>query len=266
MSFINANKSYACSFGVSAASTFIITTTKLPITGRNGHSVSSGDNTKSILRALNMGVSTSPTIMRGYIRAIKVKFVFTPRFGPTVGCIKPIEGRLNVHAIFGVLKPLSGPSHTETVLMKICSPTLARIVTKAVVGLKMRQKVIIDKRSGVSRVALANRAAMSRVGSKGMAACAVAPRRFKLGEYRVTGLRNKSKTMGTRVAESVLSKGRRKPGERVILLGTKTTLCVKGGTSDVTSNVTLTTGAVSSKTTIEALRTVMRTAGTWKFT
>ncbi len=257
---IKANNSNSGAFGVSAASSVIVSTTKIPITGRKGESTSDGYKTTSILRTLNIGVCVRPRGDVGYLSGVGLYFLFTRGCRLSVGCITDIQGRLSVEAVFGVLNPLAGPTKTAVRMLNICRGRLIRPLVSMLGGLKIASTLSICKVSNVSRVSTDSGAFMSRLGSNGAVSCRVSPRLFNVRVTSGRSLINKSTRRGTRVALSVLG-NRGKPEEGTILLGSTTNLCITKGIRSLESNISLTTRVVSSNGTLGRLRSFVRFAG-----
>lgn len=262
LSVINANNSGSLDFGVSAATTFILTTTNIGVTGRNGETTSSNDNTTSYLRTLNMGVGTSVSIVGGSVRRSGVNFLFTRGCRDTVHFINPIHGRVKVEAIFGVLNPLAGPTTTGVVILNIFDRRCIRGITGTLIGLNIRGTLIICNHSAVSRVDTYNRASITRIHNRGVGCCAVAPRRFNFGHYRGSSLLNNAPTRGTRVTGGILSNNNASTRGATILLGTNTNVfTTRGNGVALSRNVGGTRRTVTSNGTVGTLSRFIEVAG-----
>lgn len=249
VSVINAKKSKGGAFGVSAYTYFIITKTNCQMTGRKGCKTASMDKTDGIVRRCNMGFAGSTSGLGHSVRRYNVTCLRTPLFRPTLGAITPIQGTLNMHALFGLLNPLIGPYRPTYRLLKITSLPRVQLCAGALRRLNVRF-TMIGGLSKCSRVSLASRFGI--VAGHCRAVCH--PSRLNFSVTHRRRLCKKGAPRRTTTVFSQMLRGRN-DGTRAsyILVGTSFTVRTLRPRGGVRRYITLTGRSLRDKGTLTAL-------------
>lgn len=257
VSVMKANNSKGGAFGVSATSYFAMTKTNFPIIGRNGCKTASIDNTDGMVRRRNMGFASSVSRLHHDVRRYGVTCLRTPLFGPTLGTITPIHGKLTIHAFFGVLNPLMGPMLPTCRLLKICGLPLLHLCACACRRDGAGFTIIRDL-SKCSRVSLAGRFGMTADSGRGVCA----PRDLKFSHCESVSLsNNRAPGRTTGVFSGVVGGATARTRGGMMMIGSTFTVRIVYPRGAVRRYVALTGRSLRDKETLGALGGFVRLGG-----
>lgn len=258
VSVIKAKKSKGGAFGVSAYTYFIITKTKCRMTGRNGCKTASIDKTDGIVRRCNIEFAGRASGLGHSVRRYKVACLRTPLFGPTLGAITPMQGTLNMHALFGLLNPLIGPYLPSFRLLKITSLTRVQLCAGALRHLNVHF-TMIGGLSNCSRVSLASRFGI--VAGHCRAVCHPSRLNFSVTQRRRL-CKNDAPRRTTHVFKGILRGGTAHTRASYMLVGTSFTVRTVGPTDSVRTYITRTHRSLRDKGTFRSFHHFLR-LGQW---
>src|SRR5438034_5536642 len=220
--------SYAKTFNVSTAATFVIAGAGLPVAKHGNRAASSKSGSADVLTALGVNIEALPEVSAQCLNHIGICFMFAPLYHGATARVAAVRRQLGVHTVFNLLGPLSNPARAPRQIIGVWREELVEPLANVLSVLGTEHSWVVHGEDGLDEITIDGRTFVAEAKNGKVKAFGVQPEDFGLWRGTLQHLRGGDAQANANIIREVLSGTRRDEARALVIINSAAALFVGG--------------------------------------
>jgi anthranilate phosphoribosyltransferase len=245
--------SYAKTFNVSTAATFVIAGAGLAVAKHGSRAATSRSGSADVLTALGVQVAAQPEVSEKCLNEIGICFMFAPLYHGATARVASVRRELGVHTTFNLLGPLTNPAGAPRQIIGVWHQALIEPLARVLVALGTEHAWVVHGSDGLDEVTLAGETFVAEAHQGQVKTFEITPEDFGLERVELSHLRGGDAEANAQTIRAVLNGTRRDEARDLVVTNAAAALIVGGMAADLHSAARLAEKSIDSGAAISKL-------------
>ncbi len=245
--------SYAKTFNVSTAATFVIAGAGLAVAKHGSRAATSRSGSADVLTALGVQISAPPEVSEKCLNEIGICFMFAPLYHGATARVAGVRRELGVHTTFNLLGPLTNPAGAPRQIIGVWHQALIEPLARVLVALGTEHAWVVHGSDGLDEVTLAGETFVAEAHKGQVKTFEITPEDFGLERVELSHLRGGDAEANAQTIRAVLNGTRRDEARELVVTNAAAALFVGGAAADLHSAARLAEESIDSGAAINKL-------------